>query len=242
MEASGAQRPFAPPPLPAHHVSRARLLDQLESGWDAPITLVAAGAGAGKTVLLAEWIRRSQARTAWLSLAPADDDPVRFWRRFTAALRSVGVARTEMSAALPAEVGALLRKGHTGSAEPACVVLDDAHVLRNPRIRAGLDGVVRAGPSPLRLVLAARSDPLLPLPRYRLAGTIREIRGGQLIMTAPEAAGCSGTTSRSRRPLSRLCWAHGGMDSRVGALALRMEGVSRRASSLLRWHGLRQHR
>ena len=229
MEAAGAQRLFAPPPLPARHVSRARLLDQLEGGSDAPITLVAAGAGAGKTVLLAEWVRRSQARTAWLSLAPADDDPVRFWRRFTAALRSVGVARTEMPAPLPAEVGALLRKGHTHPVEPACIVLDDAHVLRDPRIRAGLDGMVRAGPSPLRLVLAARSDPLLPLPRYRLAGTIREIRAGQLIMTVPEARELLQAHDITLPPpaFEALLRRTEGWTAGLELFALRMEGVSR---------------
>ena len=38
----------------------------------------------------------------------------------------------------------------------------------------------------LRLVLLARSDPLLPLHRYRLVGLMRELRGADLAMTRPE--------------------------------------------------------
>ena len=40
------------PPLPPRHVSRPRLLADLEGATEAPLTLVSAGAGAGKTVLL----------------------------------------------------------------------------------------------------------------------------------------------------------------------------------------------
>ena len=146
MEAPGAQRSFAPPPLPGRHVSRARLLDQLDDGWGAPITLVAAGAGAGKTVLLAEWVRRTHARTAWLSLTAADDDPARFWRRFTAALRSIGLARTEMSAELPAEIGALLRRDGRKLDEPAWGGVGGAPERGDPRIRPRRDPRGGAGP------------------------------------------------------------------------------------------------
>ena len=42
------------PPLPPKHVPRPRLLAALDRATNAPITLLCAGPGAGKTVLLAE--------------------------------------------------------------------------------------------------------------------------------------------------------------------------------------------
>ena len=49
------------PPLPPRHVSRPRLLAALDRAADAPITLLCAGPGAGKTVLLAEWVKNLKA-------------------------------------------------------------------------------------------------------------------------------------------------------------------------------------
>jgi hypothetical protein len=43
-----------------------------------PFTLLSAPAGSGKTTLLAEWARTTTMPVAWLSLEPADSDPVRF--------------------------------------------------------------------------------------------------------------------------------------------------------------------
>jgi len=75
------------PQLPPRHVSRPRLLAKLDDAADSPLTLLAAGPGAGKTVLLTEWSRRSDTRVAWLSLAAADAEPQRFWPLLLSALR-----------------------------------------------------------------------------------------------------------------------------------------------------------
>ena len=48
--------------------------------------MVCAPAGYGKTVLLADWARRSGHPVAWLSLDAGDNDPARFWRHAVAAL------------------------------------------------------------------------------------------------------------------------------------------------------------
>ena len=50
----------------------------------------------------------------------------------------------------------------------------------------GLDYVLRNAGSGLRLVVAARMDPL-PLHRYRLAGELTEIRASDLAFTVAEA-------------------------------------------------------
>ncbi len=55
------------PQLPPRHIPRTRLLAELDIAADLPLTLLSAGPGAGKTVLLTDWVRRSTARIAWLT-------------------------------------------------------------------------------------------------------------------------------------------------------------------------------
>ena len=69
---------------------------------------------------------------------------------------------------------------------PVTLVLDDLHLLTEPKVLDGLDYVLRnAGPG-LRLVVSSRMDPLLPLHRYRLAGELTEIRAADLAFTVPK--------------------------------------------------------
>ena len=178
------------PRLPPRYVSRSRLLAMLDGAGDRSLTLLSAGPGAGKTVLLADWVRRGSAQVAWLNPTPADAEPRRFWRLLESALRvSHGVARGP-SASAPRAAGVdliqTLFSQVPESAGRLVVIIDDAHVLTHPDVLAGLDGLIRGGQPGLRLILAARSDPLLPLHRYRLAGQMHELRAADLAMTHDE--------------------------------------------------------
>jgi len=53
--------------------------------------LISAPAGFGKTTLVGEWVRSNQPKipTAWVSLDKGDNDPVRFWNYFIAALQTL---------------------------------------------------------------------------------------------------------------------------------------------------------
>src|ERR1700757_4756503 len=78
------------PPLPPRHVSRPRLVAALDRATEAPLTLVSAGAGAGKTVLLSEWANHTTDRIVWLTLSAVDVRPTRFWGLLARALRQAG--------------------------------------------------------------------------------------------------------------------------------------------------------
>ena len=78
------------PPAPvAHYVRRARLLDRLDEAVAAPLTLVVAPAGAGKTSLVAAWATEAAPPTAWLSLDDRDRDAAQVWRGVISALETV---------------------------------------------------------------------------------------------------------------------------------------------------------
>ena len=63
---------------------RPRLAQRLDEGQGRGLVLACAQAGYGKTVLLAEWVRRGRHPVAGLSLDAWDDDPARFWRHAVA--------------------------------------------------------------------------------------------------------------------------------------------------------------
>ncbi|HYN30851.1 MAG TPA: LuxR C-terminal-related transcriptional regulator [Dermatophilaceae bacterium] len=156
---------------------------------EAALTLVTSGPGGGKSVLLAEWARSRSVPTPWLALTPADNDPHRFWSQF---LRAVRVAGTEplpgtwTGEAVPGLLDQLFADA-APAVSPAVVVLDDAHLVNDEQVLAGLDRIVQRWSSEVRLVLAARSVPLLPLHRYRLADRLAELRSSDLAMRPGEA-------------------------------------------------------
>ena len=83
---------FGPPQPPRTVVPRVQpvaVLDRLIEGH--PVTLVAALAGAGKTVLLTEWVHhRPEGSWAWLTCDVTDADSARFWTSVIAACRAPG--------------------------------------------------------------------------------------------------------------------------------------------------------
>jgi LuxR family maltose regulon positive regulatory protein len=181
------------PALPHRLISRSRLFELLDTGTLGSVTLVAAPAGAGKTVLLASWVAAGLAGpVAWLSLDPADNDPERFCARVLAAVSQTGVVPerhlgTRQSPDADGVFGRLVAAlGQVW--EQLVLVLDDFHAITAPEVLGGVQRMLRQGPL-LRLVIATRVDPTLPqLPRLRLSGDLVELRGADLAFTTAEAA------------------------------------------------------
>ncbi|GAB4085239.1 LuxR C-terminal-related transcriptional regulator [Myceligenerans cantabricum] len=185
------------PPEPAGAVRRGRLVAGRVGAR--PVTLVCAPAGAGKTVLVADWARRSARHgeaVAWLALEPRDDRPDEFWSALLAALAeaATGDSRAHLDALSPPHDGeeaafvTTLRDVVTRRTPVRRLVLDDVHHLRTPAVLRALDTFLAGLPPELRIVLVSRSDPVLALHRRRLDGTLAEVRGTDLAFTDDEAA------------------------------------------------------
>ncbi|WP_157592420.1 AAA family ATPase [Solirubrobacter soli] len=178
-------------------VPRDMLVVRLASGVSGRLVLVSAPAGWGKTVLLAQWRHAEQDHRpfAWVSLDPADDDPVRFWSYVVAALRTVvpgfggGVlaALPNAGPALNAIVLPRLINELAELPEPVVLVLDDYHELRDELVHTSVAYLLQHAPRTLQIALATRVDPPLPLARLRAAGELTEIRAADLQFDAPEA-------------------------------------------------------
>jgi LuxR family maltose regulon positive regulatory protein len=72
--------------------------------------------------------------------------------------------------------------------DPLVLVLDDYHVIENRAIHDGLAFLLDHLPPRLRLILATRSDPPLPLSRLRARQQLLELRASNLRFTPDEAA------------------------------------------------------
>ncbi len=183
-----------PPAVRKETIPRGRLLERLRSGSDRRLTLVACPAGFGKTTLLAAWREAEAARkpVAWLTLDEGDNDPVVLWSHAIEALRraSPEVARPApadtvvapvVDVVLPRLVNELDGQGEI------TLILDDFHRLSSVPARASVGWFVDHAPAGFQLVLASRTEPVLPVAALRAHGELLELRAGDLRFTSGEA-------------------------------------------------------
>ncbi len=74
------------------------------------------------------------------------------------------------------------------AAQPIALVLDDYHVILSPDIHDALRFFLDHLPDGVRVIIATRIDPPLPLARWRVRDQLTELRGGDLQFTPDEAA------------------------------------------------------
>ncbi|MFI7708960.1 LuxR C-terminal-related transcriptional regulator [Nonomuraea sp. NPDC049480] len=191
------------PPVRPGTVGRSRLTALL-GDHSQRLAVVVAPAGWGKTTLLADWARRiapaGGTAVAWLTLDDSDDEPHRFWTYLVSALRTASPALggAALKALRVTEVDPLevavptLLNDLEATTERHALVLDDYHVLRDRRIHEAVEFFLSYLPPSLRLVVASRLDPALPLARLRVGGELAEIRAAGLRFTGDEATGLVG--------------------------------------------------
>src|SRR5918992_2657525 len=179
-------------------VARPRLVERLRRASESRLTLVSAPAGFGKSTLLAEWLAAVSAEggsTAWLSLDESDNDPALFWSYLIGALQTAaggvgGHALSLLQSPQPPIEAALVTLLNDLSAisDDVVLVLDDYHVIDSGDVQDGMAFLLEHLPPQLRLVIAGRADPALPLARLRGRGELVEIRAADLRFTPEEAA------------------------------------------------------
>jgi LuxR family maltose regulon positive regulatory protein len=185
---------LTPPRVRPEHIRRPRLLALLGEGSAPKFTLVAGPPGFGKSTFLADWAASLERPVAWLSLDEHDDDPARFFTDVVAALQRVepGIGRRALAAlgspgvdlvgaVLPLLINELARMGRD-----VVLVIEDYHLITNSGIHQALAYLIERSPSALRVVLATRHDPALPLGRLRAKGELAEVRADDLRFTDEE--------------------------------------------------------
>ena len=191
---------FVPPPR-RDWIARPRLAHLLERGLRGRLTLIAAPAGFGKSTLVSAW-RAAGGPAAmpvgWIGLDAADNDPLRFWSYVLAALegvapgvamRAIGALQSPQPPPLDVVLTGVLNALNDPVDRPDVVlVLDDYHVITNPRIQEDLAWFLDYLPPRLHVVMLTRADPPLPLARLRARGDLVEVRADDLRFSAEETA------------------------------------------------------
>ncbi len=188
---------LARPRLP-EVLERGRLLEALRRGVPAhPLSLVCAGAGYGKTTLLASFADAYPAGVVWYSLGPEDADFAVFLRHLAAGMQSHSrrfgrslrafLAEGQVSPRAAATAAGAFLNDLARMREPVAVILDDFHsVSGNPAPAQFLSIVLENLKSPVRFVVASRSEPPLPVARLRARRQVFELGPADLAFSREE--------------------------------------------------------
>jgi LuxR family maltose regulon positive regulatory protein len=172
---------LSPPPLRPGIVDRPVLLELITSASEAPVVLVSAPAGYGKTTLLALWRSRDVRPFGWLSLDATDNDPAELVAGVLAALEPI-VDLGDAMADLPSLVDACIE-----SDSRFVLVLDDLHLVTDRRCHTLLGYLGERLPAGCQIALATRTDPPLPIASWRAHGRLAEVRVAELSLAVAEA-------------------------------------------------------
>jgi len=175
-------------------VDRPRLFHLLDRATRNPLTVVRAGAGWGKTVLVSAWAQTRTTPVAWLSLDRYDNDPQTFWAYVVAALRGAGALTADNPlmemGSVPRderERGLRMAAGLSHLPDQTVLVIDDFHVIDDRQVLDDVSALLRYPPPSLRLILISRTEPALALHRLLAADHVGEIRADDLAFTTDEA-------------------------------------------------------
>jgi ATP/maltotriose-dependent transcriptional regulator MalT/DNA-binding SARP family transcriptional activator len=190
---------LAPPrPAPAL-LPRPRLMERLAANLSRTVTLVTANAGAGKTTLVADFVREYAPRFVWYQLDHTDADPAVFLSYIAYGIRQFvpdfGQATLAYLRQSPAEVGqrperavdALLNEALDHIDQPLVIVLDDYHHLGDAEaVHAAVDRLLAYQPDVLHTIIVSRDAPPLQLAKLRSQGSLAIIDRSDLLFTDEE--------------------------------------------------------
>ncbi|HEX9374106.1 MAG TPA: hypothetical protein VF897_24045, partial [Roseiflexaceae bacterium] len=152
-----------------------------------------------------QWVADRRARgdlppVAWVSLDSGDNDPIRFWRYVLTACRTleadleqaaVALLATPASPFAPAPLEPVLTSFLNAVSRllgRGILVLEDYHVITEPRIHETVAFVLDHLPATVHVVLLTRGEPPLPLARWRARNELHEVGTADLRFSPDEAA------------------------------------------------------
>lgn len=162
---------------------------------DRGLTLITAGAGYGKSVLMAQIHDECQEVGLWYRLDAGDRDDFRFIERLT---RLVRTCRQSFAAGLAFDGFDTADRHHLHAGfvnclfeidQPLFLFLDDCHIVNRSAAMTELFQLLFSNmPHQVRVCMAGREAPALPLGRLRIQRRMNEIDGAALRFTLREAA------------------------------------------------------
>jgi ATP/maltotriose-dependent transcriptional regulator MalT/DNA-binding SARP family transcriptional activator len=187
-----------PPAARPEHLARPRLFERLASGLDARATVVVAGAGYGKSTLVARFLDASGIDGVWYALDPTDRDPWSFFRYLVHGIRArvpeFGLRTSGLWESLRYRddqvdrfVDVFIRDAEESLAGRLVLVLDRVeHLEGDDAWSAALRRLLAYLPGSLHLILVGRSLPKLGLPGLAADGAVRTLHADELLFTPDE--------------------------------------------------------
>lgn len=186
------------PPKLRQVLARPRLLESKLPGERYKLVIICAGAGYGKTTLMAQMADALPGQSLWYQIDSLDKDPAVFLRHLIEGVSLVleGVGSRSLERLSEAKdfnvegesVLAILASEISESAsEPLTFFFDDYHLFDNVDLFAKLiDSFITRLPERAAVVLASRTKPKLPIARLRSQGLVGEIHEQDLCFSLAE--------------------------------------------------------
>jgi len=165
-----------------------------------PITVITAPAGYGKSTLIAQWATQVSQPVIWVALDAAKNSLPVFW---TTVMQAARLAPADLPAIADDPVGtptaflAWLR-AISEHGERLTIVFDDLHAIVSEDVFTDLDGVLRALPPGISIVIGSRTSVPIALRRLRAAGQVRTLGVDDLAFTPEEITSVVNDVAPSR--------------------------------------------
>ncbi|KPQ30200.1 MAG: LuxR family transcriptional regulator, maltose regulon positive regulatory protein [Marinobacter excellens HL-55] len=185
---------FLRPTSDPRAVRRHRLDALLEPEQSKRLNLIVAPAGFGKTTLVSQWCARNGTSTAWLSLDEFDDQPRQFWQYLVGAFKHAGLIglddaekhlmrqqEGDLNHAISSLINAL-----NDNNNPWQLVIDDYHVINTDAIHRQLAWFMDYLPPGILVTIASRTEPPLPLARWRVRRQVQDVHPGLMAFSEDE--------------------------------------------------------
>ena len=177
-------------------VERPNLIRKFDEALNYRLVLVTAPAGYGKTTLLSHYFERSNKSIAWISLDDRDNEQIRFWSYFIAALQTMDASLGKTAQGMlqspqpPPIENILINLLNDISLIPSDIIIcmDDYHSISASKINEGMVFLIENLPEQMHLVIAGRSEPSFPLPLLRARRQLYELNSSDLRFSNDEAA------------------------------------------------------
>jgi ATP/maltotriose-dependent transcriptional regulator MalT/DNA-binding SARP family transcriptional activator len=188
-----------PPRQMPEILPRPRLTEKLQANLDAPVTVITADAGCGKTTLVAEFVRQQARQTVWYQLDHTDADPSVFLgyvcqgiKHFAPAfgetiLPYLSEANEDLLVHPERAADLLLNEILESIEQPFILILDDYHHIGQETIVHKLvDRLLQYSSDMLHLIITTRDMPPLAIVRRRSQAMAMIISREDLLFTDEE--------------------------------------------------------